>query len=964
MSSSSQNLFGRDLELERARSRFASALEFRAQAITIEGPPGIGKSALARNLAWELMADPQWRVIVVPCLDGDRAKPGIVAERIVSAIDAPVSAGDPLSRLIEAFNSEAIATCLVLEDLQWIDDETSEAIWRVAENYQSARALFIATARTGSSPLFERVKRFSATGFHGAHLSLGPLDEDAVRALASARLGVPAPRGLAGRLHDATGGSPLHVDIALDHLVSAAPGRRSLDAALEALDDGTSQRSRRFEAATADALAAESPSVRAALELLGFADRALPFTFIDDELEAEGLALVDAWELRATGLVAFAGDARVRPVHRAASSAIRLATARSRRSALHQALATVGTRKQRLPHRLAILGRSPSPETSAALVDDLMQVGASDAHDGHFSAAFGWFGAAAAITTSPEPVVAAIRAAVAADRLALLARLDADAVASAEPAIRVAISALLAIEDRSLTRAFALIDGVVGAPSSAGGALVLAAAASLAARSAFWLGDIEVGKRASAALADALDRMAEAPGDAGAQGAAGTGELLGLAGVLRYWSAFGAARGSAASAAPPEMTSLADRIAEYPSAGFIQQGVRTIAGAVLQRRGSMREGYEQLSLAAAAPAEPRLRAHAQTELALVRFAAGELGEAERAATLALSNTLMDSDGPDALFTYAVAALVSAVKGDTEAAAAHLDRIDAAPTRFSAAPVVGATASLARGWWAFRDGDHDETVRHLRAIDENRIGWWIVGLPATMLLARSLAATGRHDALPALVRRIEDPARRYDERACAALVRYARAWVSAGDGDGAAAAAHLLAAVDGFDALEPICAPEGGAAGGGLRLYRSIAALDAAARLRAEAGDASSPAVLRARELAVEAAQEFERAGLGRLAAEARDVASTGGAAASPASGARGGAATPVSLPPAIVELLTRRELQIASLVNDGFSNREIADELFISVRTVEFHVHNVLRKLDVGSRSALRRLMRETDCPT
>jgi DNA-binding NarL/FixJ family response regulator len=49
--------------------------------------------------------------------------------------------------------------------------------------------------------------------------------------------------------------------------------------------------------------------------------------------------------------------------------------------------------------------------------------------------------------------------------------------------------------------------------------------------------------------------------------------------------------------------------------------------------------------------------------------------------------------------------------------------------------------------------------------------------------------------------------------------------------------------------------------------------------------------------------------------------------------------------------LTRRELEIATLVEEGLSNKEIARVLVIEVSTVKSHVHNILEKLKVRRRS-------------
>jgi DNA-binding CsgD family transcriptional regulator len=52
--------------------------------------------------------------------------------------------------------------------------------------------------------------------------------------------------------------------------------------------------------------------------------------------------------------------------------------------------------------------------------------------------------------------------------------------------------------------------------------------------------------------------------------------------------------------------------------------------------------------------------------------------------------------------------------------------------------------------------------------------------------------------------------------------------------------------------------------------------------------------------------------------------------------------------------LTPQEMQIAMHARGGRTNREIGAELFLSSRTVEWHLHNVCAKLGITSRRQLR----------
>ena len=51
--------------------------------------------------------------------------------------------------------------------------------------------------------------------------------------------------------------------------------------------------------------------------------------------------------------------------------------------------------------------------------------------------------------------------------------------------------------------------------------------------------------------------------------------------------------------------------------------------------------------------------------------------------------------------------------------------------------------------------------------------------------------------------------------------------------------------------------------------------------------------------------------------------------------------------------LSSREAEVAELVTQGLSNREVANKLFVTEKTVKFHLTNIYKKMSVKSRAQL-----------
>jgi DNA-binding NarL/FixJ family response regulator len=132
---------------------------------------------------------------------------------------------------------------------------------------------------------------------------------------------------------------------------------------------------------------------------------------------------------------------------------------------------------------------------------------------------------------------------------------------------------------------------------------------------------------------------------------------------------------------------------------------------------------------------------------------------------------------------------------------------------------------------------------------------------------------------------------------------------------------------------------------------AVAAADAQALDAVSAQFEEAGLLLSAADSAAQAAPLHDRAGQRResLESAARSV----GLAAQ-----CGGAVTPAIESSAHPLPVTSREREIAMLIAAGLSNREIAERLTLSVRTVEGHVYRACFKLNVADRDELAKLIR------
>jgi DNA-binding NarL/FixJ family response regulator len=291
-----------------------------------------------------------------------------------------------------------------------------------------------------------------------------------------------------------------------------------------------------------------------------------------------------------------------------------------------------------------------------------------------------------------------------------------------------------------------------------------------------------------------------------------------------------------------------------------------------------------------------------------------------------------------------------------------------------ANVLVGTVDLARGRFADTVTRMEQDVAAAAALTSEAPALW--SFPARLLLAQSYCVLGRVAPGAKMVGEMHT---RFGRHAAVfgPQLRIAEAWLAAAEGNVSAAIdvaldAARLAEESGQRAIEMLALHDAVRFGDDSCLQRLI---DVAAMTGGQLGAAiaaHAKAVLDRDAAAIFAtAQRFEEIGALLSAADAAGQAAViyraaddrthtveASAAANRLAGECGGIRTPAVELAAYPLPLTTREREIANLVAVGLSNKEIADRLTVSVRTVEGHIYRAGIKLDISDREQLATMIR------
>jgi ATP/maltotriose-dependent transcriptional regulator MalT len=278
----------------------------------------------------------------------------------------------------------------------------------------------------------------------------------------------------------------------------------------------------------------------------------------------------------------------------------------------------------------------------------------------------------------------------------------------------------------------------------------------------------------------------------------------------------------------------------------------------------------------------------------------------------------------ALAAELVQATVAGERGDFERADAINNRAEAELLPVGAQAML-ALVQFARGRGAVAHQQYSDGLDHLkRALDPNDVAYHpFVGSWGLSDLIEAAAHLGNMDEAEAYLAKLESLARATRGPFLLATLAYAKPLVAPDD-----EAEPLYQAALSHGLLHWPC-------------YRTRMLLAYGRWLRRQRRVAESRAPLRA-------------------AKESADALAFDGLAASAQQELRASGETSRRRTPDLRDQLTPQELQIAQLVADGLSNREIGQRLYLSHRTVGSHLYRMFPKLGITSRAQLAQAVAAT----
>jgi DNA-binding CsgD family transcriptional regulator len=913
-------LLGRRRERGRLDALLSQARAGRSGALVLIGDPGIGKSALLTDaLARAEGMTALWGRGVESEIElafsglAQLLRPGVLG--LLEAIPGPQAAamagalavgppvpGDPFTVYAATLSllaavAEQGPVLVVVDDLHWLDAASSAALLFVARRLRAEGIALLFSARPG-------FVRFPA---EVAELELAGLDRDSAAALLGRSARQIDPR-VAEHLLAETGGNPLAL-LELPAVLSEGQlaGREPLRQPLP-----VGERVRRAFIASVEALPAET---RLAL-LVAAASESGRMDEINGGLEALGVDIAALEPAEEAALVTIA-DGELHFRHPLVRSAVYEAADSAARRRVHRALAAALAGAEFAAQRawhLASATVGPDEDVASALERTAL---VARGRAGHAAAARA-FERAAALTSAPDGE---------ASRLVEAAR-DHQIAGDFSRAAAVLNRALAKTDDPSthadIQHLRARGEIANGRPAAAH-ALLVAEANRIEtvdpARGAMMLAEAVFPSlmtlETTAALASA-ERAYEL-----AQRAGGRVELLLTSIFVAYLRVLRGGEPGAALKLALETTSVADL--DVMASPFVH--TQAYLFTLDEKYSDACRVLEAFIAAARAAGAPAVLPFALSTFADVEFRIGRWTAARAHASE--SATLAEDTNQGIWLTHGLVHLarVDAAQGNEQECNRHLERALQFASAFGGGAVV-MHAGAARALFALPRGAYEVAIAELEPVAELALRA-CVREPGVVQwepdMIEAYARAGESEAAETMLADFEQRARATGRVWALAASRRCRGLL-ASDADfkpcfAQALAWHVRTPTPFERARTQLCFGE--------RLRRTRRRLEAREQLRAALGT-------------------FEQLGAQPWADRAQaELAATG--------------ETAKRRDATAAEKLTPQELQVALAIARGATNREAAGALFLSPKTIEFHLGHVYRKLGIHSRSQLTRILTERE---